>query len=273
MLPEFLQYGFMQRAFVAGIVTALICPAIGVFLVPRRLSLIADTLAHVALAGVALALFLGVSPVLGASVVTVGGAIGMERLRARGALQGDAALAVFLSGGVAVAVVLISLARGFNADLFAILFGSILTVSRTDVWVILGLGAAVGVVLGVFYRQLFAITLHEDLARTSGVPVARLNLLLTVLTALTTVVAMRMVGVLLVSAMIVIPTLTGFALGRSFRQAMAVAIGMALVSVTVGLVAAYYLRLAAGGAVVLTALLLFAAASLVGRAGRRSTRG
>ena len=110
----------------------------------------------------------------------------------------------------------------------------------------------------------------RDLARTSGVPVARLNLLLTVLTALTTVVAMRMVGVLLVSAMIVIPTLTGFALGRSFRQAMAVAIAMALVSVTVGLVAAYYLRLAAGGAVVLTALLLFVAASLVGRRGSRS---
>ena len=102
---------------------------------------------------------------------------------------------------------------------------------------------------------------------------ARLNLLLTILTALTTVVAMRMVGVLLVSAMIVIPTLTGFALGRSFRQAMAVAIGMALVSVTVGLVAAYYLRLAAEGAVVLTAPLLFVAASLVGRAGRRVPRG
>ena len=272
MVPEFLQYGFMQRAFVAGVVTALICPAIGMFLVPRRLSLIADTLAHVALAGVALALVLGVSPVLGATVVTVGGAIGMERLRARGALQGDAALAVFLSGGFAVAVVLISLAGGFNADLFAILFGSLLTVSLTDVWMILGLGAAVGMVLGVFYPQLFAITLHEDLARTSGVPVARLNLVLAVLTALTTVVAMRMVGVLLVSAMVVIPTLTGFALGRSFRQAMAVAIGMALVSVSVGLIAAYYLRLAAGGAVVLTALLLFAAASFAGRAKRRAPR-
>ncbi len=265
-MPEFLEYGFMHRAFVAGAITALICPAIGVFLVPRRLSLIADSLSHVALAGVALGLLVGVSPVLGALVVTAVGAVGMERLRSRGALEGDAALAVFLSGGFALAVVLISLAHGFNADLFAILFGSILTVSPTDVWLILGLGALVGATVGTFYRQLLAITLNEDLARTSGVPVTGLNLLLTVLTALTTVVAMRMVGVLLVSAMIVIPTLTGFGVGRSFRQATAIAILMALVSMTVGLVASYYLRLAAGGAVVLTALIIFALVSLIRRA-------
>src|SRR5947199_1402747 len=246
-MPEFLEYGFMHRAFVAGAITALICPAIGVFLVPRRLSLIADSLSHVALAGVALGLLIGVSPVLGALVVTVVGAVGMERLRAHGALQGDAALAVFLSGGFALAVVLISLAGGFNADLFAILFGSILTVSPTDVWLILGLGVVVGVTIGTFYRQLLAITLNEDLARTSCVTVAGLNLLLTALTALTTVEAMWMVGVLLVSAMIVIPTLTGFGLGKSFRQATTVAIVVALAAVGIGLTAAYYLSLAAGG--------------------------
>jgi len=271
-MPEFLEYGFMHRAFVAGAITALICPVIGVFLVPRRLSLIADALSHVALAGVALGLLLGVSPLLGALVVTVAGAVGMEGLRARGRLPGDAALAVFLSGGFALAVVLISLARGFNADLFAILFGSILTVSPTDVWLIVALGAVVGATIGTFYRQLLAITLAEDLARTSGVPVTALNLLLTVLTALTTVVAMRMVGVLLVSAMIVIPTLTGFALGRSFRQATVIAIAMALASMTAGLIAAYYLRLAAGGAVVLTALVIFALASLIRRAGIGAVR-
>ena len=261
-MPEFLAYDFMQRAFVAGAMTAIICPAIGVFLVPRRLSLIADSLAHVALAGVALGLLAGVSPIVGALVVTVAGAVGIERLRTRGALSGDASLAVFLSGGFALAVVLISLARGFNADLFAVLFGSILTVSPGDIWLIVILGAVVGATIGTFYQQLFAVTMNEDLARTSGVPVAALNLILTLLTALTTVVAMRMVGVLLVSAMIVIPTLTGFALARSFRQALVIAIAMALVSVAAGLVAAYYLRLAAGGAIVLTALVIFAAASL-----------
>jgi zinc transport system permease protein len=265
VLPEFLQFGFMQRALVAGAITAIVCPAIGVFLVPRRLSLIADTLAHVSLAGVALGLLFDAPPIAAAAVVVVLAAVGMERLRSRGALRGDAALAVFLSGGFALAVVLISLARGFNADLFAILFGSILTVSPADVAVIAVLGLVVGLLLWGFYPRLLAITLQEDLARTSGVPVTWLNLLLTVLTALTTVVAMRMVGVLLVSAMIVIPTLTGFAVGRSFRRAIAIAIGVALFSVVAGLVLAYYLQLAAGGAIVLTALAGFGVATGVRR--------
>ncbi len=264
-MPEFLQFGFMQRAFAAGAVMAIVCPLIGVFLVPRRLSLIADTLAHVALAGVAIGLLVGTSPIVGALIVTVVGALGMERLRSHGALQGDAALAVFLSGGFALAVVLISLARGFNADLFAILFGSILTVSPADVWLISALGAVVVATILLSYRQLFVITLHEDLARTSGVPVTALNLMLTLLTALTTVVAMRMVGVLLVSAMIVIPTLTGFSLGRSFRRATTVAIVVALCAVGIGLTTAYYLSLAAGGAVVLTALLIFAGVAVLRR--------
>ncbi|MBI2216195.1 MAG: metal ABC transporter permease [Candidatus Rokubacteria bacterium] len=271
-MPEFLQYGFMQRALLVGAVTALICPAIGVFLVPRRLSLIADSLAHVALAGIALALVVGISPILGALGVTVAGAVGIDRLRARGRLQGDAALAVFLSGGFAVAVVLISLARGFNADLFALLFGSILTVSPLDVWLILALGLVVALVIGGLYPRLLAVTLNEDLARTSGIRVSALNLGLTVLTALTTVVAMRIVGVLLVSAMIVIPALTGFALARSFRGALLAAMGTALAAVVVGLVAAYYLGVAAGGAIVLSSLVLFGVASLHGRSPRVATR-
>jgi zinc transport system permease protein len=255
----------MQRAFAAGAIMAIVCPLIGVFLVPRRLSLIADTLAHVALAGVAIGLLMGASPIVGALIVTVVGAFGIERLRSHGALQGDAALAVFLSGGFALAVVLISLASGFNADLFAILFGSILTVSPADVWLISALGAVVVATILLSYRRLFVITLHEDLARTSGVPVTALNLMLTLLTALTTVVAMRMVGVLLVSAMIVIPTLTGFSLGRNFRRATIVAIVVALAAVGLGLTAAYYLSLAAGGAVVLTALLIFAGVAVLRR--------
>jgi zinc transport system permease protein len=265
MLPDVLHYGFMQRALLAGVVIALICPAIGVFLIPRRLSLIADTLAHVALAGVALALLVNTAPLIGALVVTVVGAVGIERLRARGALQGDASLAVFLSGGFALAIVLIGLARGFNADLFAILFGSIVTVSTWDLVLIATLGVIVAAALTFFYRSLLAITLNEDLARTSGVRVEALNVMLTTLTALTTVMAMRMVGVLLVSAMIVIPTLTGFALGRSFRQALVLAIAAALLAVVSGLMLAYVLSLAAGGVIVLTALLILVGATLGAR--------
>jgi zinc transport system permease protein len=270
MLPDIFHYGFMQRALLAGVVIALICPAIGVFLIPRRLSLIADTLAHVALAGVALALLVNTAPLLGALVVTVAGAIGVERLRARGALQGDASLAVFLSGGFALAIVLIGLARGFNADLFAILFGSIVTVTPGDLVLIALLGVIVAAALLLFYRPLLAITLNEDLARTSGVRVEALNVMLTVLTALTTVMTMRMVGVLLVSAMIVIPTLTGFALGRSFRQALLLAIAAALLAVVSGLMLAYALSLAAGGVIVLTALLILVATTLGARLSHRA---
>jgi zinc transport system permease protein len=270
VLPEFLQYGFMHRAFAAGAVAAVICPVIGVFLIPRRLSLIADTLAHVALAGVALGLIVGVSPALGALALTVGAAAGLERLRTRGALEGDATLAVFLSGGFAVAIVLIGLAGGVNTDLFAILFGSIVTVTAGELWLIAGLGLVVVATIMALYPQFLALTIDEDLARSSGVPVTRLNLVLTMLTALTVVVAMRMVGVLLISALIVIPSLTGFALGGSFGRALVIAVGAALVAVTGGLIAAYYLRLPAGGAIVLVALLIFAFAPAARRGlGRR----
>jgi zinc transport system permease protein len=233
--------------------------------------MIADTLAHVALAGVAVGFLTGISPLAGALVVTVLGSVAIERLRARGVLQGDAALAVFLSAGFAVAVVVISFAQAVNADLFAILFGSLMTVSAADVWLVTGLGAAVLATVRCFSAQLFAITLNEDLARTSGVPVSGLNLVLTILTALTVVVTMRMVGVLLVSAMIVVPTLAGFAAARSFRSALVIAIAVALTSVGGGLVAAFHLRLAAGGAIVLTALLLFGGVALV--SGRRRAGG
>jgi zinc transport system permease protein len=259
---EMLEYGFMQRALLVGAVMAVVCPAIGVFLVPRRLSMIADALAHVALAGVAVSVFAGVPPLAGALVVTVLGSVAIEWLRARGVMHGDAALAVFLSAGFAVAVVVIGLARAMNADLLALLFGSLVTVSTADVWLVTALGAGVLAIARLFSAQLLLIALDEDLARTSGVPVAVLNLVLTVLTALTVVVTMRMVGVLLVSALIVVPTLAGFAAARSFRSAQAIAIGVAVVSVGLGLIAAYHLRLAAGGAIVLTALLLYAGVAL-----------
>jgi zinc transport system permease protein len=265
MSMELLEYGFMHRALAAGLVTAVVCPTIGAFLIPRRLALVADSLAHVALAGVALGVLVGAAPLTGALVTTGLGAVAIERLRSRGLLQGDAALAVVLSAGFAIAVVLISLARAVNADLFALLFGSLLTVSPSDVWVIGGLGLAVLATVRVFYAQLFAITVSEDLARASGVRVAALNLMLTVLTALTVVIAMRLVGVLLVGAMVVVPTLAGFTAGRSFRQALGLGIGVAVASVVLGLVAAFHLGLAAGGAIALVALLLLAVIALVAR--------
>jgi len=264
-VPEILQYGFMQRALLAGLMIGLIAPAIGVFLVLRRLSLIADTLAHVSLAGVALGLMTGLSPVLGALAVAVAGALGIERLRASGRLFGEAALALFLSGGLALAVVLIGLAGGFSVDLFSYLFGAVTAVQPRDLWIILALGLLVLGAVGVLYKELFAVTFDEEAARVQGVPVDALNLLVTLLAAVTVVVAMRVVGVLLTSALVVIPVVTALRIARSFRGTLLLAVAASETAVVAGMAAAFYLNLAAGGAIVLTAILLFALIGLTGR--------
>jgi len=260
-MPEIFQYSFMVRALAAGLMIGTIAPTIGVFLVLRRLSLIADTLAHVALAGVALALLTGIHPVAGALGVALLGAVGVERLRVSGRLYGDAALAIFLSGGLALAVVLIGLSGGFSVDVFSYLFGSITVVQPRDLWVILVLGMVVLGTVALLYKELFAITFDEEAARVQGVPVDSLNLLVTVLVATTVVVAMRVVGVLLTSALVVIPAATSLRLARNFRGALLIAVLAALTSVVAGIVLSFYLNIAAGGAIVACAILLFAASA------------
>lgn len=259
---EMLSYGFMQRALAAGLMIGIIAPIIGVFIVLRRLSLIADTLSHVALAGVAAGLLFKTYPVAGALVASLVGAVGIERLRGSGRLFGEAALAVFLSGGFAVAVVLISLARGFNTDLFSYLFGAITVVQPVDLWVIFALGLVVLTAVGILHKELFAITFDEEAARVQGVPVETLNMLLTTLVALTVVLAMRIVGILLTSALLVIPTITALRVARNFRHTMWIAVFCSLFAVVAGMTVSFYLDIAAGGAIVLMALLLFGIASL-----------
>jgi zinc transport system permease protein len=265
-MPEILQYGFMQRALLAGVMIGVITPLIGVFIVLRRLSLIADTLSHVALAGIAGSLLLRVHPFVGALVAVLLGAVGIERLRVSGRLFGEAALSVFLSGGFAVAVVLISLARGFNVDLFSYLFGAITVVQPIDLWAILALSLVVLSALTVLYKELFAVTFDEEGARVQGVPVDTLNLLLTIMVAVTVVVAMRIVGILLTSALLVIPAITALRLARSFSQTLAIAVLCSMIAVLAGMMISFYFNVAAGGAIVLVALALFGAAS--GASGR-----
>ena len=263
-MPEILQYSFMQRALLAGLMIGVIAPTIGIFLVLRRLSLIADTLAHVALAGVAGSLLVKAHPLAGALVASLAGAIGVERLRASG-LLGEAALAIFLSGGLATAVVLISLARGFTVDLFSYLFGAITVVQPSDLWLIVVLGVIVLGAIALFYKELFAIAFDEEGARVQGVPVNALNLLLTALVAVTVVSAMRVVGILLVGALMVIPAVTALRLSRSFRATLWISVVCSVTAVLAGLLASFYLDVAAGGAIVLVALALFGAAGVLGR--------
>lgn len=262
-LPEILHYGFMQRAFIAGVMIAIIAPTIGVFLVLRRLSLIADTLSHVALAGVAIGLLLKIDPVLGGLGAALVGSAGVERLRTSGRLFGEAALAIFLSGGLAVSVILVSLHHGFNVDLFSFLFGSITTVEPRDLVLIVVLGLAVLGVVTLFYKEFFAMTFDEEGARVQGLPVDTLGLVLTVLVGITVVVSMRIVGILLISALIVIPAVTALRIARSFRGTLTIAIITGVMAVLVGLTAAFYFDLAAGGAIVTSAIGLFALGSIV----------
>ena len=260
-MPEVLQYGFMQRALLAGVLIGSIAPVVGVFLVLRRLSLIADTLAHVSLAGVAVGLLLGAYPLAGALAAALLGAVGIERLR--GGLGGETALAIFLSGGLAVAVVVIGLADGFTVGLFPYLFGAITAVQPRDLWVTFLLGLGVVGAVAVFYKELFAITFDAEGARVQGLPVEGLNLLFTSMVAVTVVVAMRVVGILLTSALIVIPAATALRLARSFRSALVVAVACSLLTVLGGLAASFYLDVPASGAIVLGGILLFLLVSLL----------
>lgn len=263
--------GYMQRAILAGLVVGVVCPAIGVYLVLRRLSLIGDGLGHASFAGVAGAWLFGIYPLLGAAVFALLGAVVIERLRSWRRDYGDLALAIVFYSGIALGVVLTGLSRRMNANLFGYLFGSILTVTRLDLLVIVTTGVAVLALLTLVRGELFALAYDEDLARVSGLPVSALNYLVVVLAAATVVAALRVVGILLVAGMLVIPVAASLQVARSFRQTMLYAVVFGVASVLAGLFGSYMLDLAPGGAIVLAAVLSFLAASLAGRVGRRRT--
>lgn len=252
----------MIRAFIAGITIAIIAPLIGNFLVIRRFSLIADTLSHIALAGVAIGLFTGMQPLLVTIVVTIIASLAIERLRTSKNIPGEAVLAMFLPGGLAVSIVLLSLANGFNANLFSYLFGSIMTVAESEVWFIVGLGIVTSATVVVFYKKLLSSAFDEDSAWVSGVPVKLVNSLLVILTAITVSLSMRTVGILLIGALMVIPVITAMQVGRSFLTSMVLSVVFALTSVIGGLLLSYYLNLPAGGAIVLLSLAIFGVVAL-----------
>lgn len=254
---EIFSYDFMIRAMIAGVAIGIVAPLIGTFLVAKRYALIADSLAHVSLAGVALGIVLGISPLLGALLLTVVAAFVIEKLRQGKRVTAEVALAMFLSSGLAVAVVLIGLVHKVNVDLLSYLFGSITTVSSSDLWII---GALTVIILAVtvgLYRQLAYASFDEEQARASGLRTKLLNQVLVLLAAVTVVLSLRIVGGLLIGALTVIPVATAAQVAKSFRQTLLLAVGFGLGAVLIGLFAAYYLNLAAGGAIVLSALVLF----------------
>ena len=261
-MPVILQYEFMLRALAGGVLVGVLAPILGIFVVLRRFSLIADTLAHVALMGVAIGLATRFLPSVVALVAATIGAIIVEQLRARGRVPGDVALAVVLYGSLAIAVVVIGVAGGFNVDLFSFLFGSILSVAPLDLWLLAALAVVVLLFVGVFFVDLAQLAFDDDLARVSGVRTDWLNLALAVLTGATITLSMRVVGVLLIGAMLVIPVLVGLRLARGLRAAMATAVLAGVLSAVAGLTVAFYGDLSAGGSIVLTALVLLVLANL-----------
>jgi zinc transport system permease protein len=259
-MPAILQFDFMVRALIGGVMVGALGPVLGMFLVLRRFSLIADTLSHVALMGVAIGLATNTHPSLVALAAAIGGAVVIEWLSSRERLPGDVTLAIVLYASLAVAVVVISGTRGFNVDLFSFLFGSVLSVTPTDLWLLGALTAAVLVYVTFLFSELSQSSFDPGLARVTGVPVGWTNMGLAVLTGATITLSMRVVGVLLVGAMLVVPVLAGQRLVAGLRPAMGVAVGFGVASALVGLTAAFYADISAGGAIVMTAILLLLAA-------------
>ena len=269
-LPEFLQPPFMQRAVVAAVLVGLAAPAIGTYLVQRRMALMGDGIGHVALLGVALGLLLNTTPVWTAVVVAALGGVAIEVVRARGAASGDVALALLFYGGIAGGVVLIGLSKSSsNANLLAYLFGSLTTVAPEDLITIAILTLAVLAFALGLSRVLFAVCQDEEYARVAGLPVRRLNLMLAVAAAVTVTVAMRVVGVLLISALMVVPVATAQQLTRGFRTTLWLAIGLGVAYAVSGVTFSYYADTASGASIVLLAIAGFALVTVVTAAVRR----
>lgn len=264
-MPEIFQYDFMIRAFLAGLVVAIIAPLIGQFLVARRYSLMSDTLAHVALLGVSIGILLGVNQLWSAVLVTGVAALSIDKLRSSRRLPTESILALVLTGSLALATLVLSLAQGFNANLLNYLFGSIATVSSDDIRIIFILGAVVVILFVLFAKELFASTIDEELAIVSGQPVALLNALLVLLASITVAVALPVVGALLIGALMVIPVLSAMQFGVGFWHTLAFSILISLIAVTAGLFLAFYANLPAGGSIVLVALGLFTFSLAAGR--------
>ena len=247
----------MVRGFEAGIIIALIAPLIGIFLVLRRYSLIADTLAHVSLAGIAIGLILKINPFISAITATVLSSVVIERLRNSKQVFGESALAIFLSGSLATAVILLSFAHGLSSNLINYLFGSITTVRQSEVVIITLLGVIILITVMAFYKELVYITVDEEAAKVSGLPVKFINLLLIILAALTVSLSIPIVGILLIGALIVIPVVSALQLKLSFTKTILLAEVFSVLSVIAGIIISFYLNLATGGTIVLIALIIF----------------
>ena len=265
---EALGYAFVQKALFAGVSVSSACAFLGIFLVMRRHALFGDALSHIAFGGMAIGLLLGAYPLWTALVAAILGGLGLERLRRVPSVTGDAAVAILLVAGLGAGVIAASASGGLGIDIEGLLFGSILLVSDQDLASVIGISAVVGVVLCALRRQLLYMTFSAEQARVAGIPVERLGYVFIVLTSLTVIISIRLVGILLVSALIVLPAITAITLGRSFAGTAAIAVASGAASVVIGIAVSTAYGLAPSGTIALIGV-----AILVGAIAYRSAVG
>lgn len=263
MLADFFEYDFLRNTFLTGILIGLIAPLLGTFIVVRRLSLIADALSHVTLAGIAFGLFLEkkfaftlLTPFYSGMIFSVFGSILIEKLRSVYKAFQELAIPIILSGGVGLSVIFISLADGFNTDLFNYLFGSVSAVSQKDFITILGISIFILLVVTLFYKELFTLSFDEEHATISGIHAKRIHLLFIILTALVIAASIRIVGVLLVSALMTLPVAASMRLAKGFKQMMFLSIAFGELAVIIGLISGYYLSIPPGGTIVMVSIII-----------------
>lgn len=256
-LTDLLDYEFLRNALLAGILVSVICATLGVYLVLRNMSLLGDGLAHLSFGGVAIGLAAGILPFWTALASAILGAIGVHVLRERGLLKGDAAIGILFTAGLATGILVVSATEGL-VNIHGYLFGSLLAIPTSDLWLIGGIGAALVALLILFHREFFYMTFSEEAARVSGLPVGLLNLLFVSLTAAAIVSASRVTGVLLVSALIVVPASTALQLGRSFTTTIVVSVLLGVASVIGGLALSVEYGTAPGATIALANIALFA---------------
>ncbi|MGV3464824.1 MAG: metal ABC transporter permease [Heyndrickxia sp.] len=273
MISAFFHYEFLRNTFLTGLIIGIIAPLLGTFIVVRRLSLIADALSHVTLSGIAVSLFIskkiavlsGLNPLYMGMAFSVIGSVFIERLRAVYRHYQELAIPIILSSGIGVAVIFISMAGGFNTDLMNYLFGSVSAVSSTDLWIIAIIFIIVLTTILLLYKELFVLSFDEEHAKASGIPAKTIHFIFIIIVALVIASAMRIVGILLVSALMTLPVAASMRIAKGFKQTIVYSIIFGEISVIGGLVSAYYLDLAPGGTIVIISIILLLISILIKR--------
>jgi len=253
-IPSLFGYQFMQYAVLGGTLAAATCGAIGLFMLLRREALIGEGIAHVSFGGIALGLFIGVYPVYTALLLSVAATLFIGWLRRKGIASSDAAIGIVVAFGLSLGLVLLSLSGGFNVDLFTYLFGSILTIDSQDLVTSVGLAVGVLVFLLVLHKEVLSITFDEKAARVSGIPVEKINFAFSILVALTVALSIKIIGILLVTALLILPGVAAMQLRLSFRGTMGVTVAAAVVSVVVGVTVSAVVNVATSAVIIFVAM-------------------